>query len=300
MNILITGGTGFIGQLIINTYNDYQYTVLTRNSGKIQKLFQSNKQVESITSLDQLADLNAYDVVINLAGEPIADKRWSDRHKRVIEHSRWGITQKLVDLFDCSSNPPAVFLSGSAIGVYGDHGDNDIDESSVAQEKDFSSNLCEQWESIAGKTKECTRLAILRTGVVLHPDFGALQRMLPPFKLGLGGRIGSGQQYFSWIHWQDMVSAIHHLMITDSASGAFNMTAPGPVTNLEFTKSLGRAISRPTIFPMPEAVLRILMGESADLLVISQKVMPRALVDSGFEFNYTDVQSALNGLIKRK
>lgn len=300
MNILITGGTGFIGQLFITTYRQYQYTVLTRNRAKAQSLFHEHDAVECITSLDQLTDLNAYDVVINLAGEPIADKRWSDKQKRVIEHSRWDITQKLVDLFDCSSNPPTVFLSGSAIGVYGEHGVNEISESSVAIKKDFSSNLCEQWESIAGKTKEKTRLAILRTGVVLHPGFGALQRMLPPFKLALGGRIGTGEQYFSWIHWQDMVPAIHHLMITDSASGAFNMTAPGPVTNLEFTRSLGKAISRPTIFPMPEAVLRILMGESADLLVISQKVMPHALVDSGFDFNYTDVQSALNGLLKRK
>jgi uncharacterized protein (TIGR01777 family) len=297
MNILITGGTGFIGQQFIKRFPDYDYTVLTRNPHRARSILGAVTALKLISSLDELSNLDDFNAVINLAGEPIVDKRWTDRQKAVIQASRWDTTRKLVALFNASSTPPAVLLSGSAIGIYGDHGAEEIDETTRVSQPDFSSELCQQWEQIAGEVAQKTRLVYLRTGIVLHPQFGALQRMILPFKLGLGGPIADGRHYFSWIHWQDMVDAMHYLLTHEQASGPFNMTAPVPVTNRTFTSALGKAVHRPTIFCVPGFALKTLMGESAELLLGSQRVIPKALVDAGYNFKYTNVQLALENLV---
>ena len=297
MNILITGGTGFIGQLFIKTFTDYQYTVLTRNITKAEKIFSADTTVGFITDLNQLKNLDDFDAVINLAGEPIADKRWTDQQKLRIQSSRWKITEQLVALFESSSSPPTTFISGSAIGFYGNHNALEITELSQTEHPDFSSKLCQTWEEKASTVSSNTRVVLLRTGIVLHPKFGALSKMLMPFKLGLGGRLGDGSQYFSWIHWQDMVSAIHFLLIDETLSGVFNMTAPNPVTNVQFSKSLGKALARPAFMPMPEWVLKLLMGESSELLLISQRVQPQSLLEAGYQFRYTELDATLAHLI---
>jgi len=297
MNILITGGTGFIGQLFIKTFADHHYTVLTRNVSKAEQVFSADSTVGFITDLNQLKNLDDFDVVINLAGEPIADKRWTEQQKLKIQSSRWKITEQLAALFESSTSPPNTFISGSAIGFYGDHNGQEITELSQTEHPDFSSKLCQTWEAKANTVSSNTRVVLLRTGIVLHPKFGALSKMLMPFKLGLGGRLGDGRQYFSWIHWQDMVSAIHFLLIDESLSGVFNMTAPNPVTNEQFSKSLGKALARPAFIPMPEWVLKLLMGESSELLLISQRVQPQALLEAGYQFRYTELDATLTHLI---
>ncbi len=297
MNILITGGTGFIGRHLIEKSAGDTFTVVTRNpSGALANL--SNlQQVSNVVTLQEISDLNEYDAVINLAGEPIIDKRWSDSQKRLIEASRWETTRHLVSCFEESSSPPEVFISGSAIGFYGEQGDRKLTERTETDATDFSANLCREWEHIASAASSRTRLVLLRTGIVLHSKFGALQRMLMPFKFGLGGPIGSGQHYFSWIHWQDMIAAIRFLLENKEASGAFNMTAPNPVTNKAFSQALGTAVGMPALLPVPPFALRIMLGEGAELLTVSQRVIPQALSDSGFNFTYTHVDDCLQNLL---
>ena len=296
MNILMTGGTGFIGRQFISTFSDYNYTVLSRNRHKAQSVLpQSN--VTIIESLTELSDLEGFDAIINLAGEPIIDKRWSDSQKQRIQNSRWQITEQLVELINESEKPPTVFLSGSAIGYYGEQGSTRITEASEVKGQAFSSELCVKWEEIAQQAAEKTRLVLLRTGIVLHPEFGALNKMLLPFKMGLGGRVSDGQHYFSWIHWQDMVQAMYFLLTNEDCQGAYNMTAPTPSTNEEFTKALGDVLHRPTIFTVPGFMLKIMLGEASELLLDSQRVLPMALQGAGFEFTYHEAQTALENLL---
>ena len=297
MHILITGGTGFIGRLFIEANQAYDFTVVTRNPSGAMATFSQSKNIRNYVTLQEVSTLDDFDAVINLAGEPIIDKRWTDKQKRVIESSRWDTTRHLVDCLIRSTNPPAVFISGSAIGYYGEQGDAVISESSATSAADFSANLCREWENIAKTIADKTRLVILRTGIVLHPDFGALQRMLLPFKFGLGGPIGAGKHYFSWIHWRDMIAAIDYLLTNQDATGAFNMTAPNPVTNKVFSKALGSAVGMPAVLPAPPFALRIMLGEGAELLTISQRVVPQALSDTGFEFTYTDIDGCLQSLL---
>lgn len=297
MHILITGGTGFIGQLFIRHSANDQFTVVSRNPIKAKQQFSDAPQVTEVVELEALSSLDAFDAVINLAGEPIIDKRWTPRQKDVIRASRWSTTDHLVRCFENSDNPPDVFISGSAIGYYGEQGDKQITESLIADANDFSADLCQQWEQRAQQIQDKCRFVILRTGIVMHPKFGALQRMILPFKMGLGGPIGSGQHYFSWIHWQDMINGIRYLLDNNQMSGVFNMTAPNPVTNKAFATALGRAVNRPAFMPMPPFVLSILLGEASELLTVSQRVLPTALHESGFEFTYTEVNKCLQNLM---
>ena len=297
MHILITGGTGFIGQLFICHSENDQFTVVSRNPHKAKLQFTDCPQVTEITQLESLTTLDSFDAVINLAGEPIIDKRWSPRQKDVIRTSRWHTTDHLVHCFENSQSPPDTFISGSAIGFYGDQGDTELTETVAVNANDFSAELCQGWEQRAMKIQDKCRLVILRTGIVMHPKFGALQRMILPFKMGLGGPIGSGQHYFSWIHWQDMINGIRYLLDNKQLSGAFNMTAPTPVTNKEFASALGYAVNRPAFMPMPPFVLSILLGEASELLTVSQRVLPAALHESGFEFTYTEVNKCLQNLM---
>ena len=293
MHIFITGGTGLIGRHLIPALlrdASTKITVLTRDTTKAKASLPGN--VALVTSLDDTLDFDDVDAVINLAGEPIADKRWSETQKTRICESRWQITQQLTDKINAAAQPPATFISGSAIGYYGRQGDKLVTEAFTEVHHEFTHTVCEKWERIALQASQKTRVSLLRTGVVLSRDGGALSKMRLPFSLGLGGRIGDGNQYMSWIHINDMVAAILFLLEHKHCEGAYNLTAPTPVTNSEFVKAYAASLGRPAIFPMPALALKLLMGEAADLLVTGQRVVPQKLVDAGFKFSFTDIGSA--------
>lgn len=297
MKILMTGGTGLIGHRFIQRYPEHEYTVLTRSPEKAKKKLPNT--VALLDSLSTLENLDGFDGVINLAGEPIVDKRWTEHQKQAIRDSRWSVTQQLVDLFRLSKTPPSVFLSGSAIGIYGDHGDFVVTERDTSTTLDFAASLCQRWEAIAKEAEPYTRVVHLRTGIVLDPKGGALAKMLTPFKLCLGGRLGNGRQFMSWIHIQDMVGGIAFLLNNKESSGAFNMVAPEPVTNQQFTEALAAALNRMAVLPVPSFMLKLMLGESSRLLLGSQRVNPDALISQSYSFQFPDLNAALTDLLKR-
>ena len=292
LRILITGGTGLIGRNFIKQYlHDYEITVLTRNIKRAQGILP-----ESVELIDHLPNENNFDVILNLAGEPIVDHRWSAKHKDKLRLSRLVITQHLIDMITRSSMRPKVFLSGSAIGIYGDAGANVQTEQTTVIADDFGHELCQQWESLALEVASYTRVVLLRTSVVLANDGGALSKMITPFKFGLGATLGSGKQWMSWIHITDMVRAIEHCIAENDISGAVNLAAPNAITNKAFTKRLADALQRPAFLNMPSFMLKLLMGERANLMLASQNVFPKRLVEKGFEFNFPCVEDALADL----
>jgi uncharacterized protein (TIGR01777 family) len=295
MKILMTGGTGLIGLAFIQQFPEHEITVLTRTISKAKKRLPSS--VKLIDSLEKLQNLDGFDAVINLAGEPIINKRWTDTQKEIICQSRWGVTQQLVNLFASSQNPPQVFLSGSAIGVYGNRGESLLTESSTVTVSDFPTLVCSRWEEIAMQAEPYTRVILLRTGIVLAAHGGALLKMLLPFNLCLGGRLGHGDQFMSWIHYQDHISAMHYLLTESSISGAVNLVAPEPEKNISFTQELAKALKRIAIFPMPKIVLRFILGESSCLLLDSQKISPQKLLKSRYRFSYPSLNLALDDLL---
>ncbi|WP_068545145.1 TIGR01777 family oxidoreductase [Thalassotalea crassostreae] len=295
MNILITGGTGLIGSAFINKFkHKYNFDVLSRpNSGALQLL----KNVKIINHLSDIESLDKYDAVINLAGEPIVNKRWSKAQKIKICQSRWQLTNKLSKMFNDASSPPHTFISGSAIGFYGRQRDEKIIEEYTDVYPEFSHRICKVWEDKAKLAQKKSRLCILRTGVVLDKHKGALAKMLPAYKFGLGGKLSRGIQYMSWIHIDDMVNAIEFLLTNEQCYGEFNMTAPKPVTNKEFSQTLATQLHRPNVATMPAFVLRLLFGEMADLLLYGQNVIPKNLLDNDFKFQYPTLDKALNNLL---
>ena len=298
MNYLITGGTGLIGKAFIESLpkNTSQITVLSRNKINAKKLLGSE-----INCIDKLSiiDIENSDVILNLAGEAIADKRWSDTQKDKICQSRWGITQNLVDLINQAENPPSVFISGSAIGIYGRQNKQPINENFEDFHHEFTHHVCSEWENIAlAAVTSKTRVAILRTGIVLAKKSGALGKMIPPFKLGLGGKIGDGEQMMSWIHLEDMVAGISHIEKDETLQGAINLTAPNPVNNYQFTNALASTLNRPCFLSTPAWLLKTLLGEMSDLLLFGQNVVPDKLTNSGFSFKYSKLEEALTNLIK--
>ncbi|MEM5536556.1 TIGR01777 family oxidoreductase [Neptuniibacter pectenicola] len=296
MNILITGGSGLIGQSFIKQFNNHSFTVLTRSPDKVRA--QHPASVKIITSLDNFQNLNAYDAVINLAGEPIINKRWSEKQKKIIKQSRWKMTQDLVDLIASSNSPPKVFISGSAIGVYGNRGGEFLTESSIIKKSDFPTELCMRWETLAKQAEPYTRVVVIRTGIVIAPHGGALVKMLRPFKFCLGGRISNGKQFMSWIHFKDHINAINYLLTTNNLSGPVNLVAPAPEMNREFSQKLANSLNRFAILPLPKSVLKLLLGESSCLLLDSQRVVPEALLKSGFKFQFPLLRSALADALK--
>ncbi len=301
MKILVTGGTGFIGRELLKLLMTHNITVLTRNTAnaKLRLNHIHNGSLNFIDSLDDYHDLNNFDAVINLAGEPIADKRWTRKQKSRICHSRWDITEQLVSLIHASTEPPSVFISGSAVGYYGDQQSHPFDESLHVHHESFSHLVCDKWEQIAHRAQsDRTRVCILRTGVVLSPEGGALKKMLPPYKLGLGGPIGPGDQYMPWIHMKDMVQAIVFLLNTEHAQGPFNLSAPHPATNAEFSSSLAKALKRPHFLFTPQWAIKLLMGESSELLFDSMRAKPKKLTELGFQFQFSHVKPALTHLLQ--
>lgn len=297
MKILMTGGTGFVGSAFIKRYGDqHEITVVSRHPKQAKKTL--GPTVSVLPSLAELEHLNAFDAVINLAGEPIADKRWTDAQKERIEQSRWHITETLVGLCAASDHPPHTFLSGSAIGYYGRQGATPVTEDDNTPHDEFSHQLCKRWEAIAQEAaSEQTRVCLLRTGVVLAGHGGALKKMLPPFRLGLGGPIGDGQQMMSWIHLDDMVAGIQFLLEHDQCQGPYNFTAPHPASNEAFSKTLGKVLHRPAFFRVPAFVLRTALGEMSDLLLTGQAVLPQRLEQAGFVFEYPQLEQALHASV---
>jgi uncharacterized protein (TIGR01777 family) len=297
MKILITGGSGLIGSNLVPVLRPSDIAVYTRNVSKAEQIL--GNKIHFLSTLDHLTTLDNFDVVINLAGEPIVANKWTKEQKQIIEQSRWATTEKIISLINAGDNPPELLISGSAIGFYGRQDDQIIDENFAGVHDEFSHQLCKRWEFLAQQAQsEKTRVCILRTGVVVSKRGGALLKMLPPFKLGLGGPIASGEQYMSWIHLEDMLNGIAHLIRNKSCQGVYNFTAPNPVTNEVFSRELASALHRPCFFRMPEFVLRALMGEMADLVVYGQRVVPNRLVESGYQFIYPEISQAFGNLIK--
>ncbi|NAX20916.1 TIGR01777 family oxidoreductase [Vibrio sp. V39_P1S14PM300] len=303
MRILLTGGSGFIGKELLKHLATHQIVLLTRNVDNTKRLIKHADlgNVRYMTTLDDFHDLNDFDAVINLAGEPIADKRWTRAQKKRICQSRWSLTEQLVELMHASTQPPGVFISGSAVGYYGDQQQHPFDESLHVHNNGFPHQVCAEWEAIAKRARsDDTRVCLLRTGLVLGHDGGALAKMLLPYKLGLGGPIGNGKQYWPWIHILDMVRGIVYLLETTHAHGAFNFCAPHPVTNRHFSGTLAKTLRRPHLLFTPKWALKLAMGESSVLLFDSVRAKPKRLTELGFQFSYSRLEPALKNLLQHE
>ncbi len=294
MNILITGGTGFIGlPLTQSLMREHNVIVWCRRPERVAA------GATAVTSLDDIGD-TTIDAVINLAGEGIADSRWSASRKAAIRDSRLGTTAALGAWLATRPQPPSVFISGSAIGFYGlESGDAPVTEADGGDDS-FSSVLCRDWEQTAREACPAgTRLCLLRTGIVLG-DGGALAKMRLPFSLGLGGPVGSGAQWMPWIHLDDIVSLIQFLLDDERASGPINATAPKPVSNREFAAALGRVLKRPAFLPMPAFAVKALFGQMGDeLLLRGRKVLPATATALGFNFAFETLEAALQDVLRR-
>jgi uncharacterized protein len=295
MRILLTGGTGFIGRALCPRLAQagHELVLLTRRP----QLALPAGVSSAAASLEGLAAAD-FQAVINLAGEPIAGRRWSEARKHELIASRVGITGGLVDWMARSEWRPGVLVSASAVGYYGEQGERPVTEDS-APAPGFTHELCAAWEREASRARSLgVRVCLVRTGVVLDRDGGALAKMLPAFRLGLGGPLGSGQHYFPWIHREDMVSIYHWLIEHRDASGAYNASAPNPVSNAQFTAALAAALHRPALLPMPGWLLKALFGELAELLLVSDRMVPRRLLAEGFVFRYPDLGPALQAMFR--
>jgi uncharacterized protein (TIGR01777 family) len=274
--IAVSGSSGLVGTALVNA--------LTAGGASVTRLGRSFAP----------GDFDGIDAVVHLAGENIAGRRWSAAQKQRIRDSRVLGTRSLAETLGGLDSPPRVLVCASAIGFYGSRGDELLDESSRPGDG-FLPETCVEWESASAAAEQAgIRVVRLRIGLVLAAEGGALPRMLTPFKLGLGGRVGDGRQYMSWIALEDLVAVVRRALDDDALAGALNAVAPGPVTNAEFTAVLGRVLRRPTLFPLPAFVVSLLFGEMGrELLLGSTRVVPRRLVDAGFRFRCPDLEAAL-------
>jgi uncharacterized protein (TIGR01777 family) len=302
MRILITGATGFIGSHLVRRLlaSGHGVVALTRNVESARRVLPARCGCRAWDPAagPKAADLRRVDAVVNLAGEGIFDRRWTTARKQVLHESRVTGTRALVRALAAvpATARPATLLSASAIGYYGDRGAEELVEAAAAG-CGFLAEVCQAWEHEAFTAEELgMRVAAIRIGVVLGKDGGALQKMLLPFRLGLGGRLGSGQQWMSWIHVDDLVGLFAYALDHVEAGGVLNGVAPTPVTNAEFTAALGRAVRRPAVLPVPPIALRMALGEMSTVLLSSQRVLPRAAQRLGFEFRYPEIGPALADL----
>ena len=297
--VLVTGGTGFVGSRLVAALSSagHDVTVLTRARAHAADL---PAPIRVITSLDQIADDARLDAIVNLAGESISNGLWTKRKRRLILRSRLELTRAVVGLIGRLEAPPAVLVSGSAVGWYGLRADERLDETAAGADC-FSRAVCVRWEKAARDAAALgVRVVCLRTGLVLAAEGGILSRMLTPFEFGFGGPFGAGRQWMSWIHRDDLVRLIVHAIATSSLAGPVNATAPNPVTNAAFAAALGRALKRPAILALPAAPLRLALGDFAEeLLLGGQRVEPKLVLESGFRFSYPDVDEALAAIVGR-
>lgn len=299
MNYLITGGTGLIGAVICRQLQAAGHTVivLSRNRNKVHQ--RCGLSAVAIEHLSEIGHTEQVDMVINLAGAPVADARWTQKRKALLEQSRIGLTQQLVEWIALRNNKPLCLISGSAVGWYGNQGDTLLTETSSYHDE-YAHQLCDKWEQAALKAEDYgVRVCLVRTGLVIARDGGFIQRMLLPFKLGLGGRIADGQQYMPWIHLTDIAHLFIFLSKTPEAKGVFNGTAPNPVTNSVFTQMLAKTLHRPALLPVPACLLTLALGEMSELLLGGQRALPTKAQAIGFEFYYTELQAALDITLKQ-
>lgn len=297
MHILLTGGSGLIGRALCRHWlaAGHRLTVWSRTPARIPALCGS--AVRGIAELREL-DQDVPDAVVNLAGAPIADRPWTRKRKALLWASRIQLTEQLLAWLEALPQRPQVLLSGSAVGWYGDGGERELDEQHSPVSEDFASQLCGAWEETALRAEVLgLRVVLLRTGLVLAADGGFLQRLLPPFRLGLGGPIGSGRQWMPWIHLQDEIALIDFLLHHPQARGPYNACAPQPVRNKTFAQALGCVLHRPAFLPLPGLLLRVGLGELSVLLLGGQRAVPRRLLEAGFRFSFADLDSALDDLL---
>ncbi|GAB4168514.1 MAG: TIGR01777 family oxidoreductase [Wenzhouxiangellaceae bacterium] len=296
MRILITGGTGFIGQALCRRLHElgHHLLVVSRHPDKAAARLPAGTRVAS--EVDALAEARP-EALVNLAGEPIFGRRWSHAQKRRLVESRTAVTAALVALCGRLDPPPKVLVSASAMGWYGDQGDRVVDEF-TAPAPSYEHDLCAAWEAEAQRAAALgTRVAIARIGLVLDRDGGLLARMLPAFRLGLGGRLGDGRQYMPWIHRRDLVRALIFVLDNDRLDGPFNMAAPHPVRNADFAAALARKLGRPAWLAMPAPLLNLMFGEMARLMLTGADMRPKRLLEAGFEFDFPQLEAALDQIL---
>jgi uncharacterized protein (TIGR01777 family) len=307
MKIVLAGGTGFLGSPLAAALagEHHDVVILTRRNGPHGALAAVPGSRLTAWTPDGSSgswerEIDGAGAVVNLAGESIAARRWTDAQKRRILESRLLATRSLAQAIDRAKHPPSVFISGSAVGYYGPLGDEAVAEDHPAG-SDFLAHVCRDWEDEAMRAAgHVLRVACIRTGLVLERDGGALPKMLPPFWFGAGGPIGSGRQYWPWIHRQDWIDLVRWVIRTPAATGPINATAPQPMTNREFARALGRAMHRPAWLPTPGLALRLLLGEMADALLLSgQRAIPAKAERLGFTFAYRDLDAALRAIFAK-
>lgn len=300
MHILLTGGTGLIGQHLCQLWRGqgHRLTVWSRRPEQVAKICGTG--VRGVARLDDIAKDDPVDAVINLAGAPIADRPWTAARRTLLWASRVTLTEQLLAWLDSREQRPSVLISGSAVGWYGDGGERELTETSAPVKEDFASQLCIAWEETALRAQALgIRVVLVRTGLVLAADGGFLSRLRLPYKLGLGGPLGDGRQWMPWVHIDDQIALIDFLMQHKEASGPYNACAPEPVRNREFAKRLGRTVHRPAFMPTPALLLKAVLGELSTLLLGGQRARPVRLLAAGFTFRFNDLQSALDNLSSR-
>lgn len=297
MKILITGSTGLLGKELQKSFTEKGYDLIlaSRKEPQDDKHIQWSIE-EGFTDPEKLEGV---DIVVHLAGENVSGLRWTDEKKKAIRDSRVLGTRNVVDAISKLKNKPKVFVASSAIGFYGERGEEEVTESSAAGDN-FLAVVCKEWEAESRRAEDAgIRTVLLRTGIVLSKDGGALATMLTPFKLGVGGVVGSGKQWMSWISLEDEIAVINYVIENENIRGAVNAVSPNPVTNEEFTKTLGSVLYRPTFLPLPEFAVSMIFGEMGDaLLLASTKVMPKRLEDAGFEFKHPNLKEAIESAVK--
>ncbi|WP_085700876.1 TIGR01777 family oxidoreductase [Pseudomonas sp. B26(2017)] len=299
MHILLTGGTGLIGRQLCRHWSGqgHRLTVWSRRPEKVAKI--CGAQVRGVAHLEDLGD-EPVDVIVNLAGAPIADRPWTHRRKALLWSSRITLTESLLAWLENRGQKPSLLISGSAVGWYGNGGERELTEDSPPVIDDFASQLCIAWEETAQRAEAMDiRVVLVRTGLVLSAEGGFLSRLLLPFKLGLGGPLGNGRQWMPWIHIDDQIALIDFLLHRNQASGPYNACAPNPVRNREFARTLGSVLHRPAFIPMPALALKVGLGEMSLLLLGGQRATPKRLLEAGFTFRFTDLRAALDDLSGR-
>lgn len=298
MHILLTGGTGLIGRQLCQHWlaQGHRLTVWSRRPEQVARL--CGDAVRGVASLQEV--IGPVDAVINLAGAPIADRPWTHKRKALLWSSRISLTETLLAWLEGLVEKPAVLISGTAVGWYGDGGERELTEASGPVQDDFPSQLCVAWEETAQRAEALgIRVVLVRTGLVLAAEGGFLSRLLLPFKLALGGPIGNGRQWMPWVHIHDQIALIDFLLHQHDARGPYNACAPHPVRNREFAKTLGQVLHRPAFMPMPAFVLKVGLGELSGLLLGGQKALPERLLAAGFTFQFTELKAALDDLSSR-
>jgi uncharacterized protein (TIGR01777 family) len=307
MKVVIAGGSGFLGSPLAWAWAEegHDVRVLTRSLAPGQAQHESGTGKPGITRVGWIPDGSAGQLarefdgaaaVINLSGESIAGKRWSAARKQALRDSRVLSTRSMVAALAESTNPPATLINGSAVGYYGNRGDEPLTEESAPGE-DFLAQLCVEWEGEAQKAaRSGVRLVLLRTGLVLERTGGVLQQMMRPFRFFAGGPVGGGRQYMPWVHRHDWVEMVRWIVDTPAMTGPVNVTAPHPVTNAEFARALGRALHRPALVPAPRFALKIALGEMADAVVSGQRAFPKRAQAAGYHFRYPEIDIAFRGI----